>query len=265
LWEQRYFARFSLKIGWFFDFRAGLGNRVIRGWKFPNGGAIRQGSSVFRASLGERGSAIGALRDFLGFLDCWCCGFSGHSGILQLAFACWHARGSIFPCKRKSLDVLKLHDIGGGDCEPARAMRLLRQDSPKCGAAAIRVIDADFEPVIHDGIRCFSQFCKLGCSPGHAPGAAACFELLRRRRQAPIGKWHESDADFPAIRQDAGKQFPAAPGKLDEGAKAREPAPLAAARGNYENGPCLWARPASQIMGALACKKQSASRCRSSG
>ncbi|MDR1069189.1 MAG: ATP-binding protein, partial [Gracilibacteraceae bacterium] len=60
------------------------------------------------------------------------------------------------------------------------------------------------------------------------------FELLRRGYQVFIGKWHDSEVDFLAIRQDTRKYYQVTLSLLDERVKTRELAPLIAIHDNYE-------------------------------
>jgi len=68
---------------------------------------------------------------------------------------------------------------------------------------------------------------------GHVLETVVYFELLRRGYQVFVGKWHDSEVDFLAIRQDTRKYYQVALGLMDESVKARELAPLAAIRDNY--------------------------------
>jgi predicted AAA+ superfamily ATPase len=69
---------------------------------------------------------------------------------------------------------------------------------------------------------------------GHVLETVVYFELLRRGYQVFIGKWYDSEVDFLAIRQDTRKYYQVTLSMMDESVKAREIAPLAAIRDNYE-------------------------------
>jgi predicted AAA+ superfamily ATPase len=69
---------------------------------------------------------------------------------------------------------------------------------------------------------------------GHVLETVVYFELLRRGYQVFIGKWHESEVDFLAIRQDTRKYYQVTLSMMDEGVKARELAPLMSIKDNYE-------------------------------
>jgi len=60
------------------------------------------------------------------------------------------------------------------------------------------------------------------------------FELLRRGYQVFTGKWHGSEVDFLAIRQDARKYYQIMPSIMDESVKSRKFAALMAIGDNYE-------------------------------
>ncbi len=69
---------------------------------------------------------------------------------------------------------------------------------------------------------------------GHVLETVVYFELLRRGYKVFIGKWHDSEVDFLAIRQDSRKYYQVTLSMLDERVKARELAPLIDIRDNYE-------------------------------
>ena len=69
---------------------------------------------------------------------------------------------------------------------------------------------------------------------GHVLETVVYFELLRRGYRVFIGKWHDSEVDFFAIRQDTRKYYQVTLSVMDESVKTRELAPLTAIPDNYE-------------------------------
>ena len=69
---------------------------------------------------------------------------------------------------------------------------------------------------------------------GHVLETVAYFELLRRGYQVFVGKWHDREVDFLAIRHDTRKYYQVTLGMMDDSVRAREIAPLAAIHDNYE-------------------------------
>jgi predicted AAA+ superfamily ATPase len=69
---------------------------------------------------------------------------------------------------------------------------------------------------------------------GHILETVVYFELLRRGYQVFIGKWHDTEVDFIAIRQDERKYYQVTYSLMNESVKQRELAPLQAIKDNYE-------------------------------
>lgn len=69
---------------------------------------------------------------------------------------------------------------------------------------------------------------------GHVLETVVYLELLRRGYQVFIGKWHDLEVDFIAVKQDEKKYYQVALSLLDEKVKQREIAPFKAIPDNYE-------------------------------
>ena len=69
---------------------------------------------------------------------------------------------------------------------------------------------------------------------GHVLETVVYFELLRRGYEVYIGKWHDKEVDFLAVRQNTRKYYQVTLSLLNDSVKSREIAPLAAINDNYE-------------------------------